>query len=628
MKITLLQARSDGQIDLTPATTGNGRANTAIAAIAGGLHALAFEAEPLWWLQLLALALLVWRAGRAPGAWAAARLSFVFGLGWFGVGVNWVFISMHHYGGMHPALAGAATALFCGYLALFPALATGVWGALMGRGAARGGFAAVLVFAALWGASEWLRGTLFTGFPWIASGLAHVDGPLAGWMPLVGQTTVNAIAGFVAAALVSLLEGADARLGRGGLGRLGRRGGPAGALGGFGQGGPGASARGAAGFAGAWKGGRMRVGDSEVIDVGGPGDGAGGFGGAGGGGAGGPFGSGAGGGARHAIAPLLAFALLGGGAVLGGHAWTAPHGEPMRVRLLQGNVPQDMKFQPEQLAAQLATYARLAGVEQVRVGPPPQLIVMPETAIPVLMPELPTDWTEAIQGLAARDDLTVLTGVPLAELTSPDARRISYFNSVIALDGQTRWQLNPSRGGQRYDKHHLVPFSEFIPFGFKWFVDAMVMPLDDFTRGALAQPPIVVRDQRIGPNVCYEDLFGDEIAARFNQPGQPDATVLLNVSNLAWFDDSAALPQHLLASRARSLETGRPMLRATNTGMTAIVGPDGRVQAALPPLKEGVLDGTVQGMTGLTPYARHGDLALLGVVALGVIAVRVRRRAG
>ncbi|WP_139826334.1 apolipoprotein N-acyltransferase [Derxia lacustris] len=611
MKITLLQSRSDGRIDFTPPAVGNGRANSALAAVAGGLHAVAFEAEPLWWLQLVALALLVWRAGRAPGPWAAARLGLVFGLAWFGVGVNWVFISMHHYGGMNPLLAGAATAVFCAYLALFPALATGAWAALLGRGAARGGFASVLVFAALWGGSEWLRGTLFTGFPWIASGLAHVDGPLAGWMPLLGQTTVNALAGFVAAALVALLEGADGRLslgaasGRGGVfgsgiagggGGFGGSGGGFAGRGGFGAGGPGASARGAAGFEGG--GLNFRAGASFGL----------------------------GGGRNAGVAPLVALALLGGGYALGGHAWTTPIGEPLRVRLLQGNVPQDMKFVPEQLAAQLATYARLAGVDQVQVGAPPQLIVMPETAIPELMPEVPAEWIQALQDHAARSDATVLAGVPLAELASPTARRLSYFNSVVALDADSRWTVNPAHGGQRYDKRHLVPFSEFIPFGFRWFVDAMVMPLDDFTSGAEAQPPIQVRDQRIAPNVCYEDLFGAEIAARFDRPGLPDATVLLNVSNLAWFDDSAALPQHLLASRARALETGRPMLRATNTGMTAIVGPDGRVQAVLPALKEGVLDGTVQGMTGLTPYARGGDLALLGVVALAVVALRVRQR--
>ena len=592
MKIQILSSRADGRFAVAGAVSGNGRTNTLLAAVAGGLHAVAFGGPPLWWLELLALALLVWRAGRAPGPWAAARLGWAFGLGWFGVGVNWVFISMHEYGGMHPALAGAATALFCGFLALFPALATGAWTALLGRGAARGGFVAVVSFGALWGATEWLRGWIFTGFPWIGSGLAHVEGPLAGWLPVIGQNTVNAVCGFVAAALVALVESPGARF-ESGHGAVTR---PI-----FGR-----SSTGGSGF-GASLGARFTSRGGAHF------------------GAGGGAGT-LGGGATRLAAPLIALALLGGGMALTGHAWTTPVGEALRVRLVQGNVAQDMKFAPEHLAAQLATYARLAGVDQPVVGLAPQLIVMPETAIPVLMPEVEPAWIQALQDHAARTDATVLTGVPLVEVLTPDARAVSYFNSVIALDADSRWTVNPARGGQRYDKHHLVPFSEFIPFGFRWFVDAMVMPLDDFTAGAAVQPPLKVRDQLVGPNVCYEDLFGAEIAARFHRPDQPDATLLLNVSNLAWFDDSAALPQHLLASRARALETGRPMLRATNTGMTAIVGPDGRVQAQLAPLTEGVLDGSVQGMTGLTPYTRIGDAPLLVLGAFTLMLLRLRRR--
>jgi apolipoprotein N-acyltransferase len=182
----------------------------------------------------------------------------------------------------------------------------------------------------------------------------------------------------------------------------------------------------------------------------------------------------------------------------------------------------------------------------------------------------------------------------------------------------------------RYDKHHLVPFGEFIPFGFRWFVDMMHIPLGDFGRGALLQVPFAVKDQWVLPNICYEDLFGEEIAAQIHAGvtgAMPEATVLLNVSNIAWFGDSIAVPQHLQISQMRSLETGRPMLRATNTGATAVIDHAGRVIAQLPPFEKGVLAARVQGYAGATPYILFGNrvIVLLALAALAVAAFLGRK---
>jgi apolipoprotein N-acyltransferase len=186
--------------------------------------------------------------------------------------------------------------------------------------------------------------------------------------------------------------------------------------------------------------------------------------------------------------------------------------------------------------------------------------------------------------------------------------------AAIGAEGPLNW---------RYDKRHLVPFGEFVPTGFRWFVNLMHIPLGDFARGAPGQPALELRGQRLAFNICYEDIFGDELAPQV----RAGATILVNVSNIAWFGDSPALPQHLQIARMRAMELARPMLRATNTGMTAAIDARGRVIAELAPYVEEALAVEVRGTTGLTPYARAGDLAPLALLVLmGALAAATWRR--
>jgi apolipoprotein N-acyltransferase len=175
---------------------------------------------------------------------------------------------------------------------------------------------------------------------------------------------------------------------------------------------------------------------------------------------------------------------------------------------------------------------------------------------------------------------------------------------------------------QRYDKSHLVPFGEFVPFGFRWFVNLMSIPLGDFTRGTSKQKPFAIAGQRIAPNICYEDVFGEELlpAVRGTTGTQDGATMLANFSNLAWFGDSWALRQHWQMSRLRAIETSRPMLRTTNTGATGAIDHRGHGIAQLPPNRVGVLDTTIQGQQGLTPYVRVGNGLILGLCVLILFA--------
>lgn len=281
-------------------------------------------------------------------------------------------------------------------------------------------------------------------------------------------------------------------------------------------------------------------------------------------------------------------------------AWTQPTGQPVSVALLQGNVPQEMKFRPEKIAATLQDYARLVFATDAR------LVILPETAVPVFRSGVPADYLAALAEHVKRQAGDVLIGLP------EDTASGEYYNAVASFGASPQ-------GG--YRKHHLVPFGEFVPFGFRWLVDRMHIPLGDFSVGAADQGPIAAAGEKLAVNVCYEDAFGEERihAAR-------EATLLVNVSNDAWFGNSLSPRQHLQIGAMRSLEAGRWQLRANNTGITAILDHQGRVRAELAPFTQGALTGMAQGRTGLTPYLRGGNVpVLLIMTALLASAVLVSR---
>ena len=297
--------------------------------------------------------------------------------------------------------------------------------------------------------------------------------------------------------------------------------------------------------------------------------------------------------------------------------------KPMSVTLLQGNIPQDEKFVR---GTGVATALRWYG-EQLQ-GARGTLVVAPETALPLLPQQLPDGYWQALQARFATGEQAALIGLPLGDYNT------GYSNSVMGLK-----PVQPARlpsplvlpEPYRYDKHHLVPFGEVIPPGFRWFINLMNIPLGDFNRGAVGQPSFAWQGQRLAPNICYEDLFGEELGARFVEPAQAP-TVFVNVSNIGWFGNTVAIDQHLQISRMRSLEFGRPMIRATNTGATVIINHRGEVTHSLPRHTRGVLNGEVQGRSGITPYAwwvgRFGlwPLWALGLAATGLALVSRRRR--
>lgn len=518
--------------------------------LTGAVHALSFAPDPLpTWalspLELVTMAWLVHCVWSAPNALMAARRTWLFALAHFVVGVYWLTISMHTYGLMPLPLALLALTALSAFLALFASLAAWLACTLtphMQRGATQTPVSlitAAALWAAAWTLGEWLRGTLFTGFPWLNSGYAHVDSWLAGWAPVLGVYGVTFIAAFTAAALAALIQTAQ----------------------------------------------HARAHQP-----------------------------------KNALVGLIALVVASAGWGLKQHSWTTDSGQPLAVRLVQGNVEQDIKFTPNHIQQTIAIHLRLAATPTQTGAPSPQLVLLPETALAVFQHQLsPAVWN-AWRALAAEQNSTLMMGAALFDRTTG-----TYTNSVIGIDRTTPLEaLTSGHTTLRYDKQHLVPFGEFVPWGFRWFVDLLSIPMGDFNRGSAQQRPFAVAGQHIAPNICYEDVFGEELLpalmpaplsgtltrAHAAAP-QSGATILANFSNLGWFGDSWALRQHWQMARMRALETSRPMLRATNTGMTGVINPQGRTLASLPPHRAAVLDISVQGQRGLTPYSSVGNLPVL-----------------
>ena len=357
------------------------------------------------------------------------------------------------------------------------------------------------------------------------------------------------------------------------------------------------------------------------------------------------------------IKSLAPLALIGVLTLVSNHNFSSA-GATLDVALLQGNIPQDEKFQPGTGIADALTWYG----DQIQAAKA-SLVVGPETAIPILPRQLPDQYWQRLTGVfggvfsgaftgagqpsgaanGAPRSQALLIGIPLGSY------RDGYTNSVIGIKPgpNSAPSAPPTSPGApdtpsaayRYDKHHLVPFGEFIPPLFKWFTQMMNIPLGDFNRGDVGQPSFEWQGQRLAPNVCYEDLFGEELGARFLD-GALAPTIFVNVSNIGWFGDSIAIDQHLAISRMRALEFERPFIRATNTGATAIIDHMGRVTHALPRHSRGVLMGQVQGRSGtaangfgVTPYAWWVSrfwlwpLWILGAAIVLLAALDSRRRA-
>lgn len=478
------------------AFTSNLRTTVCIAFGLGLLSVAGFAPFHLYPLPIAALAALFYLWQKCDSPRQAAWLGFAFGLGLYGGGIYWIYISLHDFGGMPPWMAAFSTFCLCAFLSLFPALVG--W---LGRHRyfSRSSALSILAIPVLWALADWTRSWIFTGFPWLTLGYSQIPhSPLAGFAPIFGVYGISVFVALVAS-LIAL-----------------------------------------------WGDQRLR---------------------------------------RNIVLSIAALWIAG--SLLKLVDWTQPSGEPVSIALLQGNIAQDMKWQPEAAQRTLDKYMALA------TGSGARLIVMPETSLPMLIDQVPPDYLAQLKQHAQSTNGDILVGA--VELENGE-----YYNSMLSFG---------SAPTQTYRKSHLVPFGEFIPLKgfFGWiYRDWLNIPLADLSRGSIHQQPLDIAGQQVAVNICYEDVFGEEIIRQL-----PQASLLVNVSNDAWYGESLAADQHLQISQARALETGRMMLRATNTGATAIIDAHGHVQAHAPHFSMTIVEGDAQGYSGATPYVRFGNWLFL-----------------
>ena len=451
--------------------------------------------------------------GASPRAGLWRGLAF--GLGLMGFGVFWIRISLNEFGNMGTWAAHLLAGLFICATALYYGLA----GWLIRRLAPATWTAPLLLMPGIYLLLEWLRGWLFTGFPWLNLGYTQIEGPLRGYAPLVGVYGIS---------LLTLVSG-------GLLWGLIRWRGPA----------------------------RLAT-----------------------------------------LAGLLA--IWAGGAALSMVDWTHPSGAPFKASVLQANIPQEVKWAPEAGLKIAEAYLTLT-----KAHLDADLILWPETALPDFLHQLREPLIEPLSARARAEGTEIVLGIPVM-----DAETGRYYNGLISIGSRE----------DLYTKRHLVPFGEFMPFK-AWLgplVRMFEVPMSDFSHGKKARPLLQVGAHQAGVSICYEDAFPSEVAQAL-----PEAQYLINVSNDAWFGDSLAPHQHLEMSRMRALENGRYLIRATNTGVSAIIDARGKLLTTIPAFVKGGASAQVQPLQGATPYSRLGNwpaisLALLMACAGGWIGWRSR----
>lgn len=305
---------------------------------------------------------------------------------------------------------------------------------------------------------------------------------------------------------------------------------------------------------------------------------------------------------RWWVVPALALAVAGGGAALSGRHWTEPVDGPLRVALVQGNLPQITKWDPEAIDTRLRTYAELT-LEHVQSA---DLIVWPENSVTVFYYQVADEYFAPLTEVLREHGTDLVAGLPVKSRDTGE-----YYTGMMSFGS----------ANAVYFKHHLVPFGEFVPLqgllrGLVGFFD---MPMTGFSPGPRRQAPLTVAGEKAGVSICYEDAFGAEVIRTL-----PEASLLINGSNNAWYGDSMAPHQHLQISRMRALETGRPLLRATTNGITALIDARGGIRARSPQFERYVLSGAVQPMRGATPFVRWGNWPVV-VLALGLVLAALLR---
>lgn len=474
----------------------------------GAVAPLGFSPYNLWPVLIVAMSS-IFLLNRNAHPRQATLNGFLFGVGLFGVGTSWIYVSIQQFGGAPVALAGLLTGLFTvGISLLFIAPCFLLYSQLSKRCHINHAWQQALAFSALWTFFEWIRSWLLTGFPWLLTGYSLIDLPVVNWAPITGIYGLSLLLVITSTVPASVFIAT----------------------------------------------GRQRL-----------------------------------------VATMISLAVIGcwlSALPLAGIQWTNNTGS-LKFSAIQGNIAQNIKWDPANIQEILSTYLNLTRNEWQQ-----DLIIWPENAIP-----LPYGNAAAFLRQLERETkshaTTLITGIPINDQSSGATQ---YYNGIIAI----------GQGTGIYHKQKLVPFGEYVPFenllrGAITFFD---LPMSNFTVGSDNQTPLTAGDTVIAPYICYEVVYPDFAADMARETG-----LLITISNDTWFGKSIGPEQHFQIARMRALETGRFMIRTTNDGITALINHRGQVIQSIPRFETGVLRGTAQVMNGNTPFVNYGSWPVIALCA-------------
>jgi len=483
--------------------------NNWLSFAAGFCLVLAYAPFSLWWLALIIPAL--WfKVIEGVSVKEATKQGFLFGLGWFCSGISWVHVSIDQFGGLPLAISLLLMLFLCVYLALFPALAC-----YLSARFSQTKQLNLWLLPAFWLISEYCRSVFLTGFPWLSLGYSQIDGPLAAYVPVIGEIGITCLILVINILLFKLLFKTTPLF-------------------------------------------------SQLAN-------------------------------RYTFALLSVAALT---FTLQKFSWITPTGKTVKTALIQANIAQDIKWAPEQEWPTMLKFLDLT-----RVNYDAELIIWPESAVPSWEPAV-QDYLQTVNSSANLNNSAIITGI-----LNYDNQTNEYFNALIVLGKKYNDDVEGDyfyNHKNRYYKNHLLPIGEFVPFGdiLRPLAPFFNLPMSSFSRGDYVQNNLIANDLHILPLICFEIAFPRQLAANLTT----ETDILLTVSNDAWFGDSHGPHQHLEIARMRALEFGRPLLRSTNNGVTAVVDHKGRIIKTIPQFEEAVLKAEIKLVSGMTPYSQFGSI--------------------